>query len=200
MTKQEFLSALRGALIGLPQSDVEERAAFYAEMIDDRMEEGLTEQEAVNAIGSVADVVEQIVGATPLTKIVKEKIKPRRRLGAGEIVLLVLGSPVWLSVMIALLAVVLSLYVVLWAVIISFWSVFAALVGSAVGGLAGGVAHLCVGETPYGLVLLSAALVCAGLAIFAFFGCKAATKGAARFTKSIVLAVKKRCMRKGEAR
>ena len=131
MVKQEFLRELRTSLNGLPSEDIEERLSFYAEMIDDRVEEGLTEREAVAAIGSVAEVVAQIIGDTPLTKIVRENLKPRRRLGAGETVLLVLGSPIWLSLLISLFAVVLSLYVSLWAVLVSIWSVFVALIGSA---------------------------------------------------------------------
>ena len=192
MDKQEFLRELRVSLRGLPQEDIEERLSFYAEMIDDRVEEGLTEQEAVAAIGSVAEVAAQIIGDTPLTKIVKENLKPRRRLGAGELVLLVLGSPIWL-------AVVLSLYVSLWAVIASVWSVFAALIGSALGTLVGGVLLLCNGNTSGGLACMAGGLVCAGLSIFAFFGCKAATKGTLRLTKAAVLAVKKRCVRKEAA-
>ena len=66
MTKQEFLTALSDALRGLPQSDIDERVAFYAEMIDDRMEEGLSEQEAVAAVGSVPDIVLQVVDEYPL--------------------------------------------------------------------------------------------------------------------------------------
>lgn len=199
MTKQEFLTALREALTGLPPSDVEERAAFYAEMIDDRMEDGIGEKEAVAAIGSVEEIVLQIVDEYPIGKLVKQRIKPKRRLSAWEIVLLTLGSPIWLSLLIAALAVLLSLYAVLWSVIVAFWSVFAALFGSSLGVLVGGVYLLCSGNTLTGLVAIAAALVCAGLTIFAFFGCKAATQGAARLTKGIVLAIKKACMRKGEA-
>lgn len=196
MTKQEFLTALREALAGLPPSDVEERADFYTEMIDDRMEDGSSEKEAVAAIGSVEEIVLQIVDEYPIGKLVKQRIKPKRRLSAWEIVLLALGSPIWLSLLIALFAILLSLYAVLWSVIVAFWSVFAALFGSSLGVLVGGVYLLCTGNTPTGLAAIAAALVCAGLAIFAFFGCKAATKGAARLTKSVLLAVKRACMRK----
>ena len=45
MRKQEFLAQLRKALSGLPQDEIEERLTFYGEMIDDRMEEGLSEEE-----------------------------------------------------------------------------------------------------------------------------------------------------------
>lgn len=198
MTKQDFLTALRESLTGLPKSDVEERIDFYAEMIADRMEDGLTEAEAVAAIGSVEEIAAQIVDDYPIGKLVKQKMRPKRRLSAWEIVLLVLGSPVWLSLLISLFAVLLSLYAVLWSVIVSFWSMFAAWIGSSLGTLVGGVYLLCTGSIPTGLVSIAAAFVCAGLAIFAFFGCKAATKGVARLTKSALRAMKKACMRKGE--
>lgn len=42
MLKEEFLAQLRGGLAGLPQEDLEERLAFYSELLDDRMEEGLS--------------------------------------------------------------------------------------------------------------------------------------------------------------
>ena len=50
MNKQEFLAQLRKQLSGLPLKDAEDRITFYSEMIDDRMEEGLSEPEAVSAI------------------------------------------------------------------------------------------------------------------------------------------------------
>ena len=59
-------------------------------MIDDRMEEGLTEAEAIAGIGSVDKIVTQIVAETPITKLVREKVKPKRSLQAWEIILLVL--------------------------------------------------------------------------------------------------------------
>jgi uncharacterized membrane protein len=47
MTKQEFLDRLAKKI---PKDEREERLAFYSEMIDDRMEEGMTEAEAVASI------------------------------------------------------------------------------------------------------------------------------------------------------
>ena len=118
MSKQAFLAKLRKGLSGLPQDDIEERLTFYSEMIDDRMEEGLSEEDAVSEIGSVDTIISQIVADTPLSKLIKEKT-PKRRLGVWEIVLLVLGSPIWISLLIAAFAVILSLYISLWALIIS---------------------------------------------------------------------------------
>ena len=51
MTKQEFIIKLTLELHGLPKADIEERVGFYSEMIDDRIEAGLSEEEAVADIG-----------------------------------------------------------------------------------------------------------------------------------------------------
>lgn len=191
MNKREFLDALRAKLSGLPQQDVEERLEFYGEMIDDRVEEGRTEEEAVLDIGSVDEISAQIIADIPLAKIAKERIKPKRRLRAWEIVLLVLGSPIWLPLAIAAAVVILSLYVVLWSVIASVWAVFGALVGCAVGALAAGVCFTVFGHVVTGIAMIGASLICAGVSIFLFFGCKAATKGIILLTKLIAFGIKK---------
>ena len=193
MNKSAFLVSLRDRLAGLPQEEIEERLRFYYEMIEDRIEDGLAEEDAVAAVGSVDEIALQIVADIPLIKTVKL----RRRPNAGEIVLLILGSPVWLPLLIAAAAVVFSLYVSLWSVIISLWAVFASLVGGAFGGIAGGVVLMLSGNHLTGLALIGASVVCAGLAIFAFCGCKAVSVGIVRLTKKAVLGIKRRLL-KGE--
>ena len=69
MNKQEFLAQLREGLNGLPQEDIDERIAFYGEMIDDRLEDGLTEEEAVEAIGTTEEIAAQIFANTPLSQV-----------------------------------------------------------------------------------------------------------------------------------
>ena len=59
MSKQEFLTQLRKALSGLPQNDIEERIEFYSEMIEDRIDEGLSEGEAIAAVGTVEELNEK---------------------------------------------------------------------------------------------------------------------------------------------
>ena len=70
------METLRKRLAGLPQAEIEERLAFYNEMIDDRIEDGLTEEEAVAEVGPVEDVVNQIMSEIPLTALVREKVRP----------------------------------------------------------------------------------------------------------------------------
>jgi len=75
MRKAEFLNELEAGLVGLPKEDVEERLAFYSEMIDDRMEEGLTEEAPVAAAGPVDDIVSQILSGKADAYTVFNKIQ-----------------------------------------------------------------------------------------------------------------------------
>ena len=61
--------SLRAKLCSLPEQDVEERINFYTEMIDDRMEEGLSEEQAVAEIGSVDVIAQQVLADVPLAKL-----------------------------------------------------------------------------------------------------------------------------------
>ncbi|MBQ7669866.1 MAG: DUF1700 domain-containing protein [Clostridia bacterium] len=196
MNKDQFLSELRAGLAGLPQDDVDERIAFYSEMIDDRIEEGVTEEEAVSMIGSVDEIVSQTVAEIPLAKLVKEKITPKRTLKAWEIVLICLGFPLWFPLLIAFGAVVLSLYIVAWSLIISLWAIELSFIASAFGGIAASVAYMIRGDAAFGVALIGASIFLAGLSIFTFFGCVALSKGIIRLTKKAALGIKSLFIRK----
>ena len=198
MNKQEFLTRLRKGLNGLPQGDIEERLAFYGEMIDDQTEDGLSEEEAVSAIGSVDEIVAQTIADTPLTKIAKERIKPKRRLSAGAIILLALGSPIWLSLGIAAFVIALSLCIMLLSLILLAWTAFASLAACAIGGVLSCIICTIGGNGASGVAMLAAGIVCAGLSIFMFYGDKAATKGIIMLTKKTATGIKNRLIGKEE--
>ena len=199
MRKDEFLQELRDGLTGLPQNELEKRIAFYAEMIDDRMEDGLSEAQAVEAVGTVSEIIMQVVEEYPHPEQIQLRVHTKRKLSASAILLIVLGAPVWLPLLIAAFAVAVALWAVLWSVILSLWAVFAALVGGAAGGVVGGIFFACTGYAYAGTATIGAGLVCGGVALFALLGCKAATIGAALLTKKAVLGIKRICTRKGEA-
>lgn len=196
MTKQAFLLQLRNGLSGLPQEDIEERLIFYSEMIEDRMEEGLSEEQAVLEIGHIDELISQIAADTPLTRLVKEKIDPRKKFAVWEIILIILSSPIWLSLLIAALAVLLSLYAALWAVILSLWAVFASLVAAALFGVVAGIVYACCARVLTGITTLSIGILCVGLSIFMFYGCLATTKSILLFTKKVAVWFKRRLIMK----
>lgn len=192
MNKETFLTELHRRLYGLPQDDIAERLSFYGEMIDDCVEEGMTEADAVASIGTVDEIVAQIIAETPLTRLVREKITPKRSLRGWEIALLVLGFPLWFPLLAAAVVILLAFYIIFWALIICLWAVEISLIAGALAGFAS--AAICV--TQHRLLtaaaFLGAGLFCAGLSVFMFFGCTAASKGILRLTRKILCGIKNR--------
>ncbi|MBR5279892.1 MAG: hypothetical protein IKU26_02865 [Clostridia bacterium] len=126
----------------------------------------------------------------------KEPIAPKRRMHAWEVVLLSVGAPIWLSLLLVLFAVVFALCVAFWSVIGSLWASFGALAGSVLSLIACGIIFICLGHEISGIALIGAGLVCTGLSIFFFIGCKSATKGAVWLTRVAVHGIKRCFVRK----
>ena len=198
MTKQEFLASLREGLRGLPPADIEERIAFYDEMIDDRMEEGLTEEEALAELGSVESVIAQIAAETPLVKLVKEKVRrERKRSGKGlTTVLLALGSPIWVSLLIAAFAVVLSLAAAAWSVVISLYAAALSLAVGGVAFVAFSVVYILRGNIPGAAFAVGAGMAAVGLGLLLLPACNALAKGLVKGMKKLMLGFKSLLMGK----
>lgn len=191
MTKETFLNELRTRLQGLPQKEIDERIAFYDEMINDKMEyDNLTEEQAIEKVGSVDDIVIQVAKETPLISIVKHNVKPKRELTAWEVILLIVGFPLWFPLLISFLAIVFSLYVVLWALVLVVYSVFISGIASAIAGLVLGVIGITSGSPASGFFYIGCAIAGVGLTIVGYYASVYATKGAIAITKKLLLMIK----------
>jgi len=115
---------------------------------------------------------------------------------AWEIVLLAVGSPLWITLTTAAFVVLLAIYAVLWAMIVALWAIFGAVIAASTSCITGGILLICYGHIAAGLALIGCSLFCAGLSILLFFGCLRATVGAARLTRLILLGIKKCFVRK----
>ena len=161
MRKVEFLEALKARLWALPEADIQCSLDYYSEMIDDRMEDGLTEEEAVAAIGNLEEIVQQILGETPRPPVVVEPAKKEKPAKDNTkiwlIILLILASPVLIPLAASAAATVLSVYVSLWTVVIVLYAGFLALAVSSAGCIVG--SFFMVGGIAGGIVAWGAALV-----------------------------------------
>ena len=89
MTKQEFIESLKYKLSCLPKKDLDERISFYSEILDDYMDEGLSEDAAVDKIGGIDKIVNEILNTTPLIKLAKEKLKPKKKISSWILILII---------------------------------------------------------------------------------------------------------------
>ena len=170
MSRDAFIGELRHRMAGLPQEAVDRTVEYYSELIADSMEDGVAEEEAVSRLGSLDEIVANVVKETPLTQIVQTRVQESRKKGGSGwvIALLILGAPVWLPLLIAALAVLFALFIALWAVVIALWAVVAAVILAALAAMVGGVIELARMHLAQGLVLLGGGLMCLGLCALAF--------------------------------
>ena len=172
MNKCEFLTRLALELKGLPREDAERWLEYYREMLEDSIEDGMSEEEAVASLGDPANIVKEILSQTSLTKLIKNKVSLKRKLRVWEIILICVGSPIWASLAVSVAATIFSVFVSLWAAIVSLWAAELSLAVSGVAGVLGSILSIALGRGYQGVLLLGGGLVCVGLGYFGFFLCK----------------------------
>jgi len=192
MTKNEFLDKLMHKLEGLPAEDIGRSMQFYGEMIDDRIDCGATEEEAVAAMGSVEDIAAQILSESPIPPAIIVEERKKRRLTPLEIILLILGFPLWFSLLAAAVAVIASVVISLWAVAVSLYAVVLALGISAIACLISMLTLFFAGKGIPAVAFCGAGLICVGLGILLFLGTGYAVKGLVWLTKNSFVWLKRR--------
>lgn len=198
MNKLEFLTRLREGLQSIPEEDRRRTVGYYREMIDDRMEDGLSEEAAVDAVGDVEEIICQVLAETPqVPDVVEEPVQeqpeaPENRTN-GSAVLLAATAILWIPLLFAFFGVLVGL----WAVVVALYAVAVALCASTLGCV---VTGFLVMASPFGMMVsFGAAMVCAGLAILFVLFSNLAAKGMAKLTKLTCKWVKSWFVRKEKA-
>ena len=195
MTKEEFLTELKERLKGLSKEELDERIGFYSEMIDDRIDEGKTEEEAVAELGGVDKVIDDIIQETPLLNIIKERMKPKKRLRGWEIAFLILGFPLWFPLFLVFIILCLVAYLLVWIGVIVVYSIEGAFSASAVFGLIG--TFIAIPNGGLSMSFLGMGLLGLGLACLFIFACMGVTKGTVALSKKIARGIKRSIVGKG---
>ena len=133
----------------------------------------MTGDQAVAAIGTPEEVANQILMDMPLSKVVKAKSKPDSGYKAWEIVLIILGFPIWFPLLLTAAILALTLMLVVAILVITFFIVVAAI---GIAGLA--VTFACIpllftGGSSSLLLQFGLGLICVGLAVVMFIPAKA---------------------------
>ena len=193
MNKSEFLHILRSCLGQLTAEEREQNIAYYEELFSDMLEEGMSEEEAAAHLGDPEQIAREILAEQPLPLLVKSRVRPSGGWTALSVTLIVLGSPVWLPLLIALAAVLLSVLVVVWALILSVLAVALAAGVSAVAlVLAAVFGYL---NIP-GYLMLGLVLICVGLCLLTGLLAAALFRAAVRGGKWLWREIKKLFIKK----
>ena len=183
MKKEQFLKELRIRISDLPYPDLRRSLDYYSEMIDDRIEDGLSEEDAVKKIGTPAMAAVQILQDLPVTTLAKARIGGSR--SGLATALIIIGSPIWIAllavalslvvtafaVLFSLIATLLSLVIVLWAVELSF------AVGALGATVISALNFLILKNAMFGIFGIGCALILFALSVFGYYMALYGSKG-----------------------
>ena len=164
MLKIEFLKQLENRLVGIPKEDLNRTIDYYNEIISDKQEDGMSEEEAINSLGSIDEIVKDILNEIPIKKLVKEKLQLNRKLKTWEIVLLSATSIIWVPIAIVMFAVILVLYVCLWSGVISLGAVAISCLSSSFIAIIGSIDFV-TGNVCNGLFLIGIGIASLGVGV-----------------------------------
>ena len=102
MNKKQFCTLLENELrLYLSSKEVYKTLNFFKEMIDDRVDEGLSEEEAVSQLGNIDDIVGQILDEHNIKKRQKKlvwRFIPQKTPSAANIIIAILLFPIWITI------------------------------------------------------------------------------------------------------
>ncbi|MGN1466879.1 MAG: DUF1700 domain-containing protein [Ruminococcus sp.] len=168
MTKSEFLLQLKNRLSFLPAAESEKAVSFYSEAVDDRIENGFTEEEAVADLGDINEIVKNIELEQPISALVKNKIKTSKNKSENKtlwMILAICGFPLWFPLGIAFALTIFIIYLTIWICVFCLYAVLFAFGVTAIGGIIAGVVRCVYVNPANGLMIIGGATVFAGLFI-----------------------------------
>jgi len=112
LSKEEFVSELDKYLKKLNSFERKKFISYYEEMIEDYKENGFSEEDAVSKVGNPELIAHEIIGEQESVII---KIPSTRSTGLN-IVLIVLGFPLWGSILLSGIMLILCIYIIIWCI------------------------------------------------------------------------------------
>lgn len=190
MNKKDFIGALTDRLGEIPQAELERSVEYYSEMIDDRIEDGMSEEEAVAQIGSVDDAVSEVLSGISLPKLIKNKASRHKSSSAAQTVLAVLTFPIWFPIMLTAIILFITFFILIITLVIALSTIPFSFGISALAALIGFVVLLFTARGPSASLLLGGGLVCLGIFLLVCPAFTVTVKAIFRICKRFVLWIK----------
>ncbi len=195
MTKELFLRELARRLHPLSDEEKAERLSYYEELLDDMIEDGISEEDAVAKLGDVHTIAEEILQEQPLPTLVKNRVRPKNGWNAAAITIAILGAPLWISLLLALIVTVAAVALSIVAVILSLILTAAALACAGVLMIVRGFSLLPASGS-YAVFGIGAGFVTLGTTCLMILAAKYSTIGLCRSGQWLFRAAKKRLIAK----
>ena len=183
MKKDEFMSKLDKALENITEQEKIEILAYYQEIIDDKIDSGLDEDDAVRSVGTVEEIISQV--------LVEETEKPQASKGYNKRLLIVLiaGAPLWIPLILATLSVIVSVYVSAWAIVVSLCATELSLIVASPLSIISSFVIMFTDNLATGFLTLGASIFALGIVLIAFVPIVKLVKYSMNLTKKSVILI-----------
>lgn len=128
MDKKEFISLLRSKLKRFNVADIDEAVGYYEELICEKMKEGISEKEAVSSLGNPQELASSIA----VDMVARSKTSG---INATLILFGALSTPIWLPILIVIIALYFVVFVVWASLFFSFGAVSIASLVQGIGSI-----------------------------------------------------------------
>lgn len=198
MTRELFLEQLQIALTDAKIEHVDSLVEYYNEMICDRIEDGMEEQDAIAALGSIDEIIKEMILEKPIGTLVKDTVTKSHHTAkeSGKntlwMVFIILGSPLWIPLLLTLLIILGVIYMIPWIMIMTFFIILASFGISALAGIISFVNCLISMDIGTALVSLGVALILGSLSVFLVKPVLWLTKQTLQLGASVIRSIKKR--------
>ncbi|MEA4811456.1 MAG: DUF1700 domain-containing protein [Anaerolineaceae bacterium] len=189
MTRTEFLQLLAQRLAALPEADKGRVLGYYDEMIQDRVEDGLPEREAVAALGGLDKIVEDSMLEMPIPTLLKARVNSSKSKAGNKglwVALAIIGFPIWGALLIGVIAI----YLAIWALVLTLYAVLGALGVSVFGMLCTGIWYLFTAYTATGLTSIGISAILAGVTLFMVKPLTSFSRALIQLTAKLALSIK----------
>ncbi len=170
---EEFLTELKNRIAHLPATEVLRVLSYYSESLEDKLEDGFTEEQAIKSFGSIDEIVKNVEEEVPITLVMKDKVKTKSSgNGVNKVliaIIVVLTFPIWIALLVGAFGIAVGVYAVLWTIPIIIGSVYFSLYPIAICGIFYGFVRMFTLGVPTGLAYLGVGIISVGLAIMLFY-------------------------------
>lgn len=169
---EEFLQQLKSALAHLPYSEVERVVSYYSENLQDKIEDGVSEEDAIASFGNLDEFVSMIEEEVTITSIVKDKVMKKSKDSNVNKMLIgiiaVLGIPIWIGLGGLAIGLGIGFLAVFWSIPFVLGSMYISLAFMSVSGILIGFIRMFTFEFATGLAYFGFGVTASGLVVMFF--------------------------------
>lgn len=164
MNKAEFLNELSFCLQNMDDSEKNKFIIYYDEMISDYIENGMSEEDAVNKIGVPKKIAKELLDDYGSVKL---NIPSTGSRGLNFIIT-VIGFPLWGSVLLSFILMVFSIYVIIWCAPVATGAVSIGFLATSIIGIVGSP-FVMIKNVPVGIMQLGTGIASIGISLLLGF-------------------------------